>query len=80
MEGRTKEKGNGLLNQGIFVGLSNLREDPVIQKLTITLFQLRYLVSQCLELSPFMDQIELLLVNHYQKAYKLMKMGRSNKT
>jgi len=34
-------KGNPLTDQGILIGLANLREDKAIQRLTISLAQLR---------------------------------------
>jgi hypothetical protein len=51
-----------LCEDGVFVGISSLRDDHDVINSSISLFQLRYVLSNILNLTPFMDVVEKLLI------------------
>ena len=70
---RTTIRVKKYLNEGAFVGVCNLKEDRDFQKKAITLKVLRILILQCLQLGPFLIQMEKLLLTYYKQADRYLK-------
>ena len=50
-----------------FVGVIDIKQQPEVLKMKISIGKLQYLITECLELHPFMPIIEHLIIKEFNK-------------